>query len=119
MWVFPREGGTAPRYEQKNFSEDERRSRLRLVVSPDGADGSLTIGQDARLFAGIVEGREAVRHAIPDGRAAWLHVARGELDLNGEKLRPGDGAAIRDERDLELASGQGAEVVLWELPDVA
>ncbi len=119
MWVFPREGGTPPRYEQKHFPDDERRGRLRLVVSPDGADGSLTIGQDARLFAGLVEGGDTVRHAIPDGRAAWLHVARGDVELNGEPLRPGDGAAIRDERELQLASSAGAEVVLWELPDPA
>jgi len=115
MWILPALPSTKPRYEQKAFSESERRGRLRLVVSPDGADGSLTIGQDVRLFAGLLDGAERVQHELPAGRDAWLHVARGRLALNGQALGPGDGAAIVDERTLTLDKGEGAELVLWEL----
>jgi len=116
MWVFPRENGTQPRYEQKAFAPAERQGRLRLVVSPDGADGSLTIGQDAHLYAGLFAPGETTRHGLAAGRAAWLHVARGAVRLNGLELRAGDGAAIRDERELALEGVADAEVVLWEVP---
>jgi redox-sensitive bicupin YhaK (pirin superfamily) len=116
MWVFPRERGTEPRYEQKAFTEEERRGGLRLVVSPDGAQGSLTIGQDARLFAGLLDVGERLEHDLGEGRAAWLHVARGSVRLNGTELAPGDGAAIRGEGRLELVGLDPAELVLWELP---
>jgi redox-sensitive bicupin YhaK (pirin superfamily) len=115
MWILPAEEGTAPRYEQSTYPEAERRGKLCLVASPDGADGSLTIGQDVRLYAGLVDGSETVRHEVPAGRPAWLHVARGSVSLNGIQLEPGDGAAIRDEKELVLESGDGAEIVLWEL----
>jgi len=116
MWVVPEKNGTAPRYEQKTFSSAERQGRLRLVVSPDGADGSLTIGQDARLFAGLLAAGETTQHELPAGRSAWLHVARGRIQLDGELLGPGDGAGIRDETRLALAAVEDAELVLWELP---
>lgn len=116
MWVFPTEKGGAPRYEQRAYPEAERRGKLRLVVSPDGADGSLTIQQDARLYVGLLHGDERVEHAIPEGRMGWLHLAKGELTLDGERLRAGDGAAIEHERALTLSDGEGAEFVYWELP---
>jgi len=116
MWILPAEERTRPRYEQKAFAESERRGRLRLVVSPDGAGGSLTIGQDVRLFAGLLDGAERAQHALAPGRDAWLHVARGKLRLNGEALGPGDGAALQGEQALALEQGEGAEFVLWELP---
>ncbi len=119
MWIHPAERGTTPRYEQKEYPEAERRGKLRLVVSPDGADGSLTIGQDVRLYAGLLDGDETARLELDPGRSAWLHVARGSLELNGERLGPGDGAAIRAEAALELSGGDGAELVLWDLPDDA
>lgn len=115
MWVFPEKNGTEPRYEQKTFSADERQGRLRLVVSPDGSDGSLTIGQDARLFAALLAAGESTEHELPADRSAWLHVARGRIELNGEILGPGDGAAIRDETRLRLKGVEDAELVLWEL----
>ena len=102
-------------YEQKNFTKEERRGQLRLVVSPDGEGGSLTIGQDARLFAGLFGANEDAEHEVPAGRSAWLHVARGSVMLNGEELRPGDGAAIQPETKLELRGVEDAEVVLWEV----
>jgi len=116
MWIEPARRGTKPRYEQKMFAPAERRGRLRLVVSPDARDGSLTIAQDARLFAATLDGAEKIRHELAPERVAWLHVARGKLQLNGERLGPGDGAAIVDEKALALEHGEGAELVLWELP---
>ena len=117
MWVIPAERGTEPRYDQRAFAEAERRGKLRLVVSPDGQDGSLTIGQDVRLYAGLLDGGEATKFELARGRAGWLHVARGSLTLNEEPLGPGDGAAIQDEQMLAFEGGKGAEFVLWELPE--
>ena len=115
MWVLPARPGGEPRYEQTAFPEEERRGKLRLVVSPDGRDGSLTIGQDARMYAGLLNGDETASHDFGDDRCGWLHVARGSLRLNGEELGPGDGAAIEGEA-MTLDGGDGAEFVLWEMP---
>ena len=116
MWIMPARTGTRPRYGQKEFPAAERRGKLRLVVSADGASGSLTIGQDVRLFAGLLDRGETIEHELPAGRCGWIHVARGHLALNGLALGPGDGAAIRDERRLSLDGGEAAELVLWDLP---
>ena len=116
MWVIPKERGTEPRYEERSFPEAERRGALRLVVSPDGAEGSLTIGADARMYAGLLDGDESASLALPEGRAAWLHVARGTLEVNGHRLGPGDGASLEDEAELRFTKGESAEYVLWELP---
>lgn len=115
MWVFPREKNSEPRYEQKAYSEEERRGRLRLVVSPDGEDGSLTIDQDARLFASLLGPGDRVEHALGAGRSAWIHVARGQITLNGQELGAGDGAAIRDAKQLSIEGVEDAEFVLWEV----
>ena len=85
------------------------------MVSPDAAEGSLTIGQDARLYAGLLAPGATIEHAAGEGRASWLHVARGRIELNGEELGPGDGAGIREEARLELRGVEDAELVLWEL----
>ncbi len=116
MWVFPRERGTEPRYDQKSYSEDERRGALRLVVSPGGERGSVTIDQDANLYAGLLDPGDRVQHALAADRSAWIHVARGRLTLNGQELGPGDGAAIRDEELVVLEGIEDSELVLWELP---
>ncbi len=116
MWVFPSETGTTPRYEQKTFSEEQRRKGLCLVVSPEGEDGSLTIGQDARLYAALLGPGERRTHELAPGRSAWLHVARGRLRLKGQELGPGDGAGIRAETQLDLQGIEDAELVLWDLP---
>lgn len=116
MWILPAVRGTEPRYEQATYPEADRRGRLRLVVSPDGAEGSLTIGQDVRMYAGLLDGAEQVEHSMPSGRDGWLHVARGSLTLNGEPLGPGDGAALIQESELKLTAGDGAEFVFWDLP---
>jgi redox-sensitive bicupin YhaK (pirin superfamily) len=117
MWIIPARRGTRPRYEQREYPPAQRRGRLLLVAAPDGRDGALTIGQDVRLFAGLLDGAERVTHALAPGRSAWLHVARGSIALNGERLRAGDGVAIVGERSLDLEHGERAELVLWDLPE--
>ena len=116
MWILPRELGTEPRYEQRFFDEGERRGRLRLVVSPDGADESLEIGQDARLYAGLFDAGEAARLARGSERSAWVHVARGRVRVNGRELGPGDGAGLSGEEALAVEGVEDAEIVVWELP---
>ena len=116
MWILPKNQGTAPRYEQKAFTEEERRGQLRLVVSPDGDQGSLTIDQDARLYASLLSPGDKAEHALQAERAAWVQVARGKVTLNGEELGPGDGAAVRDVEQLSFEGLEDAEVVVWELP---
>lgn len=116
MWISPRERNTRPRYEQKAFSAEERQGRLRLVVSEDGDDGSVTIGQDAKLYAGLLAPEERADHDLPPNRVAWLHVPHGRLLLNGLELGPGDGAAIRDESHLAFQGLAAAEFVIWDLP---
>jgi quercetin 2,3-dioxygenase len=117
IWIVPARRGLAPGYEQKAFPADERRGRLRLVASPDGADGSLTIHQDARLFVSLLAPGAEAAHALASGRAAYVQVARGEVLVNGDTLRAGDGAAIEGEPRVVLAgAGQGeAEVLLFDL----
>ena len=115
MWVLPRNHGTRPRYEQKAIPVEERRGKLRLVASPDGHDGSLSVDQDARLYAGLLASGEQTQHELDSRRAAWIHVARGRLKLNDLELGAGDGAAIRDESLLTLQGLDEAELVLWEL----
>ena len=111
MWVVPAEQGTPPRYDERRIFEDGDEG-LRLAASPDGREGSILIGQDVSLYIGRLNGE--AHHALQPGRAAWLHVARGELAVNGTALGQGDGAAIRDETELHL-SGK-AELVLFDLP---
>jgi redox-sensitive bicupin YhaK (pirin superfamily) len=116
MWVFPGERDTPPRYEQRHFPAAERRGRLRLVVSPDGAAGSLVIGQDARLFASLLGPGDRTIHPLEADRAAWVHVARGRVELGEHELGPGDGAGIQGEESLRFTGRDEAELVLWELP---
>ncbi len=116
IWLLPRQPGLRPGYEQKHFSAADKRGRLRLVASPDGADGSVKIEQDARLYATIVEGGQEVTHELGGGRRAWLHVARGEATVNGVSLAAGDGAAIAEEARIAISSERGGEVLLFDLP---
>ena len=104
-----------PSYEQKNFTREDKKGRLRLVASPDGADGSVKIHQDARVYASVLEGADAVTYALEPGRQAYVHVARGSVQLNGTELSTGDGAKISGEKELRLAGGQGAEVLLFDM----
>jgi len=119
IWILPDRDGHRPSHEQRPFPEAERRGALRLVASPGGAEGSLTIHQDARVHATVLGRGEEVRHALGPGRHGWVQVARGELTLNGKALRAGDGAAISDERELLLAAAGHdglAEALLFDLP---
>jgi len=117
IWLHPDRAGHAPSYEQKVFPDAEKKGRLRLVASPDAAEGSLLVHQDARVYATILASGETVRHGLAPGRHAWVQVARGELTVNGQALGAGDGAAISDEREVVLA-GRGAagnEALLFDL----
>jgi redox-sensitive bicupin YhaK (pirin superfamily) len=115
IWIEPNRFGVKPGYEQKNFTREEKKGRLRLVASPDGANGSVTIHQDARVYASVLDGADAVTYALPPGHKAYVHVARGEVSLNGHTLGAGDGAKITAEAELRLADGKGAEVLLFDL----
>jgi quercetin 2,3-dioxygenase len=115
IWIEPATRGTPPSYEQKAFAESERRGKLRLVAARDGRDGAVSVHQDVRLLAGLFEGGERARYELAPGRHAWVHVARGSLDLNGTHLHAGDAAATGDAGALELSGGDAAEVLLFDL----
>jgi len=116
IWIMPDRAGHAPGYEQKAFSTEERQGKLRLVASPDGRDGSLTIHQDATLRAGLLAAGETATYALPAGRRAYVHVARGTVTLNGERLVAGDAAAIEESGELVLTGVDAGEVLLFDLP---
>jgi redox-sensitive bicupin YhaK (pirin superfamily) len=115
IWVMPDKQGYDPGYEQKSFPEAKKRGQLRLIASNDGAEGSVKINQDAKLFVTLLAPGEEVRHALPAKRHAWLQVAKGEVQLNGQTLRQGDGAAISDEEALTIKGTKEAEVLLFDL----
>ena len=115
IWLFPREKGMAPSYEQKNFAESERQGRLRIVASPDGREGSLTIHQDAAIYLSSLAAGDEVAHEPAEGRHAWLQVLRGAVELNGHALAEGDGAAVSDEGALTVRAANPAEVMLFDL----
>jgi redox-sensitive bicupin YhaK (pirin superfamily) len=115
IWLLPDRPGLPPRYEQTRFARQEMSGRLRLVASPDGAEDSLSIHQDARLYLATLEPAATVKHALSAGRHAWLQVLSGKVDLHGEQLSAGDGAAISDESELRIAAQLAAEVMLFDL----
>ena len=115
IWIFPSEQDLQPEYEEKKFSDDEKRNKLRLIVSPDGSDGSVKIHQDAKIFASILEDRQEVVHSLDDGRSAWLQVAAGSVNLNDVVLKQGDGAAVSQESKLRITAEEPAEVLLFDL----
>ena len=115
IWIEPDRRGIAPSYEQKTFSDGEKRGALRLVASPDGAEGSLTIHADATLRVGLFDGAESVTVPLDPARKAYVHVVRGKLNVNGLPLAAGDAAKLADERLLTLSEGQDAEVLVFDL----
>jgi quercetin 2,3-dioxygenase len=115
IWIEPAVRGLAPSYEQKHFDEAEKRGRLRLIASPDGADGSVTIHQDVRVYAGLFDGAERAEYLLPKGRRAYVHVARGRISINGNPLEAGD-ALKTDASHIFLEKGDHAEVLLFDLP---
>lgn len=113
IWILPERSDLPPGYEQKAFPVAERRGKLRLVASPDAAEGSVKIHQDVKLYSAILDG-ETIRHSIAPARHGWVQVARGSAAVNGQVLHAGDGAAIIDERELEIAGEEG-EILLFDL----
>jgi redox-sensitive bicupin YhaK (pirin superfamily) len=115
IWIEPQVTGIAPSYEQKGFSAEEKRGRLRLIASPDRRDGSLLIHQDARVYAGLFDGDERAHLALGPGRKGYVHVARGAITVNGRALGAGD-ALKADAGSLMLEAARGAEVLVFDLP---
>jgi redox-sensitive bicupin YhaK (pirin superfamily) len=115
IWIEPASRGTPPSYEQKMFPEHERRGQLRLCASNDGRQGSVTVNQDMQLLAGLFGAGEKARYDLAPGRFAWVHVARGSLDLGGTRLEAGDAAAISQPGPLEITGQHAAEVLLFDL----
>src|SRR5262245_3813711 len=115
IWILPSRRGIDPGYEQKAFAEGDRRGRLRLVASPDGRDGALTVHADANLYTGLLDGPERAQLALAPGRLGYVHLARGALQVNGQPLSAGDAALLTSEARIELAQGRGAEVLVFDL----
>ena len=115
IWILPDRHGVTPGYEQKRIDPAELNGKLRLVASPDGRDGSVTIHQNASIYAARLNGDE-VTHTLTSGRRAWLQVARGTARINGTMLHAGDGVGVEDEPVLRLTADGSAEVLLFDLP---
>ncbi|SFU37603.1 pirin family protein [Nitrosospira multiformis] len=115
IWFLPNKTDIPPGYEEKYFDEAEKRGKLRLVASPDGANGSVKIQTDAKMFAGLVNGGERIEHSIGSGDDVYVHIARGHVSLNGHPLEAGDAAMLTNEDRLVLDQGQKAEVLVFEL----
>ena len=115
IWILPHTVGLEPGYEQKAFTEDERRGRLKLIASEDGSDGSVEVHQDVKLFASIIPAGEQVEHTMDQQRYAWIQVARGAVSFNGEKVDQGDGAIAVGESNLRINAEENAEVLLFDL----
>ena len=116
IWIKPEALRLNPGYEQKHFTAADKRGRLRLIVSPDGADGSLVIHQQARIYAGLLDGAENAELQLPPGRRAWVQIARGTLAVNDTPLAAGDGARSSAPGRLTLHGGADAEVLVFDLP---
>jgi len=115
IWIEPNVSGIAPSYEQKSFGDSEKRGRLRLVASPDAAQGSVRIHADASLYAGLFDGAESAALAIDPGRLAYVHLIRGQLQVNGQALAAGDAAMVAGESQLQIGAGRDAEVLVFDL----
>jgi redox-sensitive bicupin YhaK (pirin superfamily) len=117
IWILPEARGLEPSYEQKQFAAEGRRGKLQLLASREAREGSVKIHQDAALYTAALAPMETVRHKLESGRHAWVQVARGAVTLNGIALKAGDGAAVSDERALEIAGadGGGSEILLFDL----
>lgn len=115
IWLLPARTGTAPSYEQRAFPAAEKRGRLRLVGAPDGRDGAVTIHQDVALYASVLAAGERVEHALSPGRHAWVQVVRGAIDVNGQALGVGDGAALSDEGLVTIDATTDGELLLFDL----
>ena len=117
IWIEPNVRGIEPGYEEKHFDAADKRGRLRLVASPDGRDGSVLIHQDARVYVGQFDGEETAVMPVATGRRVYVHIARGTLVVNGEMLKAGDALKMIGEPEVDLAQGQQAEVLVFDLPE--
>ena len=115
IWILPRHRGIEPGYEQKHFDAAAKRGRLRLIASPDGAEGSLTMHADASIRAGLFDGDEAAELPLPPGRRSYVHLARGTLRVNGQALAAGDALTLDGEPRLRIDRGRDAEVLVFDL----
>ena len=115
IWIEPDVTGIVPGYEQKTFADAEKRGALRLVASPDGAQGSVLMHADARVYAGLFDGLETVTLALDPQRKTYVHLIRGQLEVNGQVLHAGDAAALQSENQLQLGHGAAAEVLVFDL----
>ena len=116
IWLLPAERGIAPGYEQKAFADDEKRGKLRLVGSRDGREGSVTIHSDVNLYAALLSQNEKVSYELPPERHVYVQVVRGSVSMNGMRLGAGDGAAISEERALEITGRDECEILVFDLP---
>jgi len=116
IWIQPDRTGIDPGYEEKHFDASDKRGRLRLIASPDGREGSVTIHQDALVYSTVLDGKDAATHTLAPGRRAYVHVARGSVKLNGVELKGGDGVKIAGESKLEFSGAKQAELLLFDLP---
>ncbi len=114
IWILPERARLEPSYEQKSFSIEERKGKLRLVAASDGRDGAVTVHQNMALYAALLDPKEHVVHTIERGHA-WVQVARGAITLNGKAMGPGDGAAVSDERELTIDGVEAAELLVFDL----
>ncbi|MDA8256193.1 MAG: pirin family protein [Betaproteobacteria bacterium] len=115
IWIVPDRLRVAPRYQQKNFTAADKRGHLRLIISPEAEDGALGVYQDARVYAGLFDGVERAEFKVTAGRYAYVHVARGALQVNGTVMQAGDGARVRDAGTLAFEGGADSEVLLFDL----
>ncbi len=115
IWIQPDRKGHVPSYEQRAFPAEEKRDRLRLIASPDGSAGSVSIHQDAKIYASLIGSGREVKHELAPDRFGWVQVAKGTVELNGKRLLQGDGAAVNDESLLRIAATKDSEVLLFDL----
>jgi redox-sensitive bicupin YhaK (pirin superfamily) len=116
IWILPEAQSLAPGYEQKNFSVEDKTNRLRLVASRDGADGSITVHQDMRIYASVLTAGTSLTHSLAEGRHAWLQVVSGDVTVAGEALTAGDGIAVSDIDGIDVTAGTESELLLFDMP---
>ncbi|HTD03162.1 pirin family protein [Undibacterium sp.] len=116
IWIMPDRSGMPPSYEEKNFSREDKLGRLRLVASPDAEDGAVKLHQDARLYVGLFDGEQQASLSLGKNRLAYVHLARGELTVNGIALQTGDALKLQAEELLSIGQGRQAEVLVFDLP---
>ncbi len=116
IWIEPSVLGGVPSYEEKHFSSSDKRGKLRLIGSPDGREGSVTIGQDVAMYAGLFEGDEQAHIALKSGRSGYIHVALGSIEVNGVRLQAGDALMLKEVSSVVVNQGQAAELLVFDLP---